>query len=220
MSKKDNFTEYRAQQRESTIRELASYGIFPTANVTTKEISDLLKKVKKERGNKPDCFSRSFSSVAAACRVCDLRSTCGGPLSQTDPDKIVFEVCSVCETGLLSLECHNEVGLIVDYKCSTDGCTNSLLRQDRFIDPDDVDEQLNARNVRVTLKGHRPDESIDKEILEYVSRHTIKNKDKLAHVIKGGKNRVTSRISVLIRSGRLKKIKGKGFQAVTPKASK
>lgn len=96
------------------------------------EMRKLVKDVTIEREEKPPCWRRAFDPKSEACLRCEIIKDCGENSIQPrfDLKDVLTEPveCDLCD-GDLMIELIDESGAIVDYACSTDGCSQTMRRQ-------------------------------------------------------------------------------------------
>jgi hypothetical protein len=113
---------------QSTLRSMGYHYTGDNLN----EMQKLVKEISVERTGKPPCWKRAFNQKSEACLRCEIIRECGEAsvqpkldLTELLPEPIE---CALCD-GDLIIELIDESGSIVDYACSTDGCSQTMSRQ-------------------------------------------------------------------------------------------
>lgn len=96
------------------------------------ELAHLIEAMRRSRKGKPPCFLRSFSALDKLCRQCDWHDLCGEktiiPVAVMRERELV--PCDMCDGDFL-IDLFDERGAVVDRACSTPGCRNTQVQQER-----------------------------------------------------------------------------------------
>ena len=105
---------------------LAEFGVQYVGRAPAEALS-ALEKIRESLAGKPHCFARSVHPDDPVCRSCDEYLACrsGVVVPQFPRTAVDFQECDVCD-GDLTVELYNEQGTIVDYGCTTEGCSRTV----------------------------------------------------------------------------------------------
>lgn len=166
--RKPDIDDAEQEELDAIQREALSYGYHLAG--TLPEQRRELERIRKERQGLPLCFRRSYSDTAPECRVCDAASRCSHdkPVpAYVPPTELDPRPCPNCEVGQLSIEVLNEVtGEVVDYGCTTDGCTYTLV-SGHYRPASEAELKKVAENAR--KRGNDPAQAI----IDRIKRGTV-----------------------------------------------
>ena len=208
------------EEIEAVRREALAYGYTLDTDRPLQELRLALGRIRKERDGKPACFGRSYLDAAPHCRVCDLARPCAepaDPAAYLPPSELMAVTCELCETGTLNVELvEPATGNVRDYGCSTEGCTHTLLQQQRFVPAPrkgDAKPGLPPPDYKNAPKPSRwTINEIEDGILKVTrDREVVRFKRDFRALLPVSMPRLSRQIDTLVKEKRLKHRKGKGF---------
>jgi hypothetical protein len=121
-------------------------------------------------------------------------------MEKVQPEKLTAVLCEKCRVGSLRVELVDADENVVDYGCTTSGCTQTASRQTSWAVPD------TRTDKSVT------NEEIDRAILEYTrARGSVEAKVLYHQNIPGTRFKIDQRIAALRRRGDLRHRKKRGY---------
>jgi hypothetical protein len=223
----------RREELDALRGEAAGYGI----RITTDKLADareLVLRIRKERAGMPPCFHRAYLTTDPRCRICDLRWRCAGPDVPPEylpPEDLDPVPCELCDKGLLNRELrHPYSEVVMDYACTTPGCSQTLIGQSQYRPPEEVpipeptvtsmpSQEPEQPQVEV-LQPRAPQRDQGLVLLENKIeaeirlRGVLRNRSALMRIMVGQPDAIGRALDRLISSGRIVFEKGQGYRVV------